>query len=170
MKHGLPIYSGDCRPVEREPNPPEQVETTELVYSSRLSWGMSNWTSSPPPHKRNDLLDLLGPVPVAAVAEKKLQPRYDLNVRGGKVAVIGSSRLFANRILHANAGNRTLLRNLLHWFLDEGDMLDVPPKSVIPYAVNMSEEQFGKLLYFMTAVPGCIALLGLFVHWLRKDA
>ena len=109
-------------------------------------------------------------MPVAVVAEKKLRPRHDVNVRGGKVAAIGSSRLFVNRILHANAGNRNLLRNLLHWFLDEGDMLDVPPRPVVQYAVNMSEEQFGNLLYFMTAVPGCIALLGLFVHWLRKDA
>ena len=131
---------------------------------------MSNWSTRKAPFMRNELIDLPGPVPVAVVSEKKLRPRHDVDIHGGKIATFGSSRIFVNRILSNNAGNQNLLRNLIHWFLDEEDMLNVPPKEIVRYSVNMSEEDFGNLLYSMTTVPGCIALLGLFVHWLRKDA
>ena len=169
MQHGLPIYAGKCRPVERENAPPEQIEATELIYSSRTSWGISDWRSPKSPEVRNDLLDIPGPVSVASLSEKKLRPRHEVKIKGGKVAVMGSSQIFANRILRSNAGNRNLLRNLIHWFLDENDMLDIPPKEIINYSMKMNEQQFRELLYSTAYIPSIVALLGLFVYWLRKD-
>ena len=169
IRHGLPVYTGKCRPVERENAPPEQIEATELIYSSRTSWGISDWRSPKPPDGRNDLLDITGPVPVASLSEKKLRPRHEVKIKGGKVAVMGSSQIFVNRILRSNAGNRTLLRNLVHWFLDESEMLDIPPKEIINYSIKMNEQQFRELLYSTAYVPSIVALLGLFVYWLRKD-
>jgi hypothetical protein len=169
IRHGLPVYAGKCRPVERENAPPEQIEATELIYSSRTSWGISDWRSQKPPDVRNDLLDITGPVPVASLSEKKLRPRHEVKIKGGKLAVIGNSQIFANRILRSNAGNRTLLRNLVHWFLDETDMLEIPPKEIINYSIKMNEQQFRELLYSTAYIPSIVALLGLFVYWLRKD-
>jgi hypothetical protein len=169
IRHGLSVYAGKCRPVERESTPPEQIEATELIYSSRTSWGISDWRAQRPTQVRNDLLDITGPVPVASLSEKKLRPRHEVKLKGGKVAVMGSSQIFANRILKSNAGNRTLLRNLVHWFLDESEMLDIPPKEIINYNIKMNEKQFEKLLYSTAYIPSVVALLGLFVYWLRKD-
>jgi len=169
IQHGLSIYAGKCRPVERENAPPEQIEATELIYSSRTSWGISDWRSPKSPEVRNDLLDIPGPVSVASLSEKKLRPRHEVKIKGGKVAVMGSSQIFANRILRSNAGNRNLLRNLIHWFLDENDMLDIPPKEIINYSMKMNEQQFRELLYSTAYIPSIVALLGLFVYWLRKD-
>lgn len=167
---GLQLYVRACRPITRSPEPPDQIETTELLTSSQYSFALDDWRARKAPYEKNHLLDLPGPVPTAALAEKKLQPRHDVDVRGGKLAVFGSSSLFSNGRLHSGTGNRNLLRNLTHWFMDEGDMLDVPPKPVLRYSAKMSEEQYDSLLHSLVLIPGGLALLGLFVRWLRKDA
>ena len=169
IRDGFPVYAGKCRPVERVNAPPEQIEATELIYSSRTSWGISNWRSPKPPAVQNELLDIPGPVPVVSLSEKILRPRHEVKVKGGKVAALGSSQIFANRILRSNAGNRHLLRNLIYWFLDESDILDIPPKDIISYSIKMNEQQFRDLLYSTAYIPSIVALLGLFVYWLRKD-
>ena len=48
-------------------------------------------------------------------------------------------------------------------------MLEIPPKPLDSYHVSMSSENFEKLLYSLSVVPGLIALLGIFVGWLRKE-
>lgn len=167
---GLQLYVRACRPITRTAEPPDQIETTELLSSSQYSFALDDWRIRKPPYEKNELLDLPGPVPAAALSEKKLQPRHEVDVRGGKLAVFGSSSLFSNGRLHSGTGNRSLLRNITHWFMDEGDMLDVPPKPVLRYSAKMSEEQYDSLLHSLVLIPAGIALLGLFVRWLRKDA
>jgi len=48
-------------------------------------------------------------------------------------------------------------------------MLEIPPKPLDSYHVSMSSENFEKLLYSLSVIPGLIALLGIFVGWLRKE-
>ena len=48
-------------------------------------------------------------------------------------------------------------------------MLQIPPKQLDTYAVSMTGENFDKLLYSLAIVPGFIALMGIFVGWLRKE-
>ena len=48
-------------------------------------------------------------------------------------------------------------------------MLDIPPKEIISYNISMTSEEFDKMLYSLGIVPGAIALIGIFVGWLRKE-
>jgi hypothetical protein len=48
-------------------------------------------------------------------------------------------------------------------------MLEIPPKPLETYTVSMTSESFDELLYSLSIVPGLIALMGIFVGWLRKE-
>ena len=48
-------------------------------------------------------------------------------------------------------------------------MLDIRPKPVESYHISMSSQSFEDLLYSLSIVPGAIALMAIFVGWLRKE-
>ena len=166
---GLTIYTGNLRPVEYDQDLFKQVNVKELFYSSRESWAVSNWSTREKPFAYIDIIDRKGPVPVGALAEKKSNPIFPTTIAGGKVAVLGSSKFFTNRILKENPGNRMLLRNLIYWFKEESEILSLQPKDIHIYTLKMNEEQFNKLLYSLILIPISVGILGLMVRWLRLD-
>ena len=166
---GLTIYTGNIRPVEHDQDLFKQVNVKELFYSSRESWAVSNWSTREKPFSFIDVIDRKGPVPVGALAEKKSNPIFPTTIAGGKVAVLGSSKFFSNRILKENPGNRMLLRNLIYWFKEESEILSLRPKEINIYTLKMNEEQFNKLLYSLILIPISVGILGLMVRWLRLD-
>ena len=87
----------------------------------------------------------------------------------GRLAVLGSSSILTNQYLKNNGGNKSLSQNLIHWLKDSEEMLDIPPKEIISYNISMTSEEFDKMLYSLGIVPGAIALIGIFVGWLRKE-
>ena len=106
-----------------------------------------------------------GPVPVIVTSE------YDNNGYSsrGRMVVLGSSKIFTNKRLKENSGNRILCNNLLYWMLEERELLEIKPKKVNLYSLNVNKSDYTKLLYSLGLIPFTIALLGAFVSWLRKE-
>ena len=48
-------------------------------------------------------------------------------------------------------------------------MLEIKPRMIDNYKISMQQEEFDNYLYIITAIPVFVALLGLFVSWLRKE-
>jgi len=166
---GLTIYTGNTRPIEIIGDAFKEIDVKELFFSSSKSWAMSNWYKRKKPFVFNELIDRKGPVPVAALAKKKINEIYNSKEIVGKIAVLGSSKFFVNRILKENPGNRMLLRNLLYWFNDEDEILQLKPKDVNVYTVKMNKTQFKNLLYAIISIPLSVGLFGLIVKWLRLE-
>jgi hypothetical protein len=99
---------------------------------------------------------------------KKIQ-KNDLNSRKGKVVVMGSSSILTNKRLKENTGNRFLTKNIINWMIEERGMLDIEPKSISTYNINLNEREYVNLLYALSVIPISTALIGLFVGWLRKE-
>lgn len=165
----LSIFTGDSRPVEQEVQLYKQIKVDELFYSSRKSWAMSNWSNRIGTFEINNIIDKEGPVPVAALAEKTINRLHNSQNSRGKLAVLGSSKFFMNRILKENAGNRMLLRNIISWFNEENEILQIKPKDVNIYTIKMNNDQFDRLLYSLIGVPTSVGLFGLIVRWLRLE-
>ena len=87
----------------------------------------------------------------------------------GRIAVIGCSKIFSNKRLKSNIGNQFLAQNIIYWMKNSYGMLEIPPKPLDTYTVSMTSESFDELLYSLSIVPGLIALMGIFVGWLRKE-
>ena len=166
LKEGrFSIQSTRMRPVEITKN--VNFTTNEILYSSKSSWALSSWTNRKYPPIKNEILDMEGPIPVIATSEYK----NDINnfTSRGKLIVIGSSKIFTNKRLKENSGNRILSKNIFNWLLDETNLLDLKPQKINLYSLNMSQTEFSKLMYSLAIIPLCVALLGAFVSWLRKD-
>ena len=142
--------------------------TSEILFSRRSSWALSSWIYRTFPPIINDLLDLKGPVPVIALSEIN-KTEDDLNSRKGKVVVMGSSSILTNKRLKENTGNRFLTKNIINWMTEEKEMLDIEPKSISTYNINLNEKEYIKLLYTLSVIPISVGIMGLFVGWLRKE-
>ena len=170
MNEGFSILSDRCRPVEIENNPESPFLSEELIFSSRDSWALSNWTARSIPPEKNPLLDLSGPVPILAVSVPNPLREMEAGLgSAGKLIVLGSSKIVSNEKLRSGAGNQALARNIIYWMDENNDMLDVPPRIVQSYSISMSDEQFDLLIYYFASIPAGVLLLGLFVGWLRKE-
>lgn len=169
-EQGYSIQTDRCRPVEVDPGHPKGLNPVSLVYSSRTSWAVSGWANRKKPPEKNPLLDVEGPVPIVSLSsyseEGKSPDKYSSK---GKLAVLGCSKILSNKRLKSNTGNQFLAQNLIYWIKNSYEMLEIPPKPLESYHVSMSSENFEKLLYSLSIVPGFVALLGIFVGWLRKE-
>ena len=165
---GYSVQSSRLRPVEKITSDIKNLITSEILFSRRSSYALSSWINRTYPPVINDLLDLKGPVPVIAMSEID-KTQDDFNQRKGKVVVLGSSSILTNKRLKENTGNRFLTKNIINWMTEEKEMLDIEPKSISTYNINLNEEEYVNLLYVLSIIPISIGVIGLFVSWLRKE-
>ena len=90
--------------------------STKKRISSLNKWIPEIMLKYPP--IKNQILDMEGPVPVIATSEY-YNNEYSSR---GKIAVLGSSKIFTNKRLKENSGNRILCNNLLYWMLEEREL------------------------------------------------
>ena len=159
------IQGSRMRPVEIIKGHSVNLSTQEIIYSSKSSWALSSWTNRKFPPIKNDILDMEGPIPIIATSEFN---NNEYSSRG-RVVVLGCSKILTNKRLKANSGNRILCNNLFYWMLGERELLDIKPRKINVYSLNMNDSDFTKLLYSLGIIPTIIALLGTFVTWLRKE-
>ena len=168
MEKGYSVQSNRIRPVEVYNKSSKDFSASEILFSSRSSWAVSSWANRAFPPQKNDLLDLNGPVPIVSVSErKKIQPnKYSQN---GKIAVLGCSKILSNKRLKEHSGNRQLAQNIIYWLKGEELMLNISPKKLAIFNLTLNNSDFKKLLYLILIIPVAIAIVGVFVSWLRKE-
>ena len=110
-----------------------------------------------------------GPVPVVAISEIKNIGLGTKSSTKGKLIVIGSSSIFTNKRLKENSGNRYLVKNIIYWLLDDDDMLEIESKKINVYTLSLTSNELSELLYLLSVIPIMVALIGIFVGWLRKE-
>ena len=165
---GSTIKTGRCRPVEVI-SKKQNTNSIELLYSSSNSWALSNWTNREMPPIKNSLLDIDGPVPILVISELSNDGSENQIKSSGKLAVLGCSETFNNKNLRSSTANQMLSNNLIYWFIEKNEMLNIKPRPLSSYSLTLSPEQFMQLSYALCIIPLASLLFGLFINWLRKD-
>ena len=169
-EQGYSVQADRCRPVEVDPDHPVGLNPVSLIYSSSKSWAVSGWANRKFPPEKNPLLDVEGPIPIASVSSYEDDDGKTGSLFSkGRIAVVGCSKIFSNKRLKSNIGNQFLAQNIIYWMKNSYGMLQIEPKPLDTYSVSMTGENFDKLLYSLSIVPGFIALMGIVVGWLRKE-
>ena len=169
-EQGYSVQADRCRPVEVDPDHPVGLNPVSLIFSSSKSWAVSGWANRKFPPEKNPLLDVQGPIPIASVSSYADDDGKTGSLfSNGRIAVVGCSKIFSNKRLKSNIGNQFLAQNIIYWMKNSYGMLQITPKPLDTYTVSMTGENFDKLLYSLSIVPGFIALMGIFVGWLRKE-
>ena len=139
----------------------------ELIYSSRTSWGVTSWSNRKFPPEKNSLLDIDGPLPVITISERSNETKK--TEFSSRIIVIGTSTILSNKKLKNSSGNRILSSKIIYWLTQKQNMMDIEPKKIPLYNLTLNKPELENLMYALSVVPITIALIGLFVGWLRKE-
>ncbi len=172
----IPLVIGAARSVRPDPGRAidESLVVTPLLWTSGgdparpvTSWGEFDYRQ-PGPAIFNRGRDLPGPIDLATVAERRIDPDLKVKVRGGRLIVYGSSDFLANQRL-GTLGNFTFLLNTITWALDPDRHINIPARPIERLKLNLSEQQlFLSGLVIIVGPALAVTLLGLAVYFSRR--
>lgn len=164
----LTALCGPARPVREDPGAPvdDRRKITELLASSKDSWGERHYRSNTR-YRFHERYDVKGPVSIGVLSEMKGGAELGINIKGGKLFVMGSSDFVSNSkfLVH---GNQLLMGNVFNWMLNRNRFLNIAPKKIREYQIAMSENELWKSAAYLSILPVFVLLLGMVVYWIRK--
>ncbi|MDP1581107.1 MAG: GldG family protein [Candidatus Didemnitutus sp.] len=171
INNQLPVLVGSARVISADPGAPieDGISVQTLVVTGSSAWGETNYRMRIPPQYTPGQ-DLRGQLGVLVIAERtKPANNLPLSVRGGRLAVFGTSDLATNnRII--NVGNLNLFLSTVNWTTDRDTQLNIPARPIERFQLTLSQEELSRLrLGLLLIVPGTAALLGLLVYWTRRN-
>lgn len=173
----IPLVASQFREVRRDIGSKEDAtrKVSRLVFSSNgvsggipSSWGERDYRF--PPYRYNENRgDIPGPVCVAAVSERIAGMRLGYAIPGGRLVVLGAADLAANAQLE-NGGNKAFLLNIVNWLVDRDVYLNIPPRPIADFNLNVSMPDLIRVGWMFVFVPAGVVLLGLIVaFWRRRN-
>lgn len=170
LKLNMSIITDRARVVREDPGRPidESLIVRELMETSEKSWGEKNTTSKGFP-TYDPVVDLKGPIRIAAVSEKKVDSSLGISISGGRLIVIGTSSFITNNRLQAS-GNLFLALNAINFAIDRTAQLNIPPRPIQKVKLDLSMEQllFSRYLIWL-GPPLIVGLLGILMYLARRQ-
>lgn len=168
----IPIVTGLARSVRPDPGRPldATLKVAPLVATAPSAWGERGYRLGQPA-QFDEGVDLKGnpSLPIAVVSERVSAANLPFSVRGGKLAVFGSSDFLSNNRV-GMLGNLTLILNSVNWAVDRDAQLNIPPRPLEHFQLTLSQTELAKLrLALLFGVPGAVGILGLLVYWMRRN-
>lgn len=173
----IPIVASQFREVRKDIGSQEDAtrKVTQLVFSSNgvsegvpSSWGERDYRLPPYGYNENRG-DIPGPICVAVSAERIAGTRLGFAIPGGRLVVLGAADLASNAQLE-NGGNKSFLLNIVNWLVDRDVYLNIPPRPISDFNLNVSMPDLMRVAWAFAIVPAGAAFLGLLVaFWRRRN-
>jgi ABC-type uncharacterized transport system involved in gliding motility auxiliary subunit len=153
------------------------LSTVALALCSPTAWGEVNFRSRGQAvfDPGVDIRPVSGMNPPdrlsIAVASERVATRDNLpfSVRGGRLVVFGTGDLIANARIE-NAGSLNVLLGAANWMADRDTELNIPARPIERFQLSLSAGELRRLRFaILLALPGAAILLGLAVHWTRRN-
>lgn len=150
-----------------ETNTVDRPIVTLLAVTGSDGWGD---TSDTPPFHFDPATDKIGPVAVAAVAERGGSAGADVAFQATRIAVFGETAFAANELLGARSGaNRDLLINVLNWLCDNTTGMASSSGGGTPLTTGFDRRGWQVFTAILTiGIPATVAGLGLIIVMLRR--
>lgn len=171
IANDLPVLVGPARVVRDDLGRAldDGLNVKKLVATSDTAWGEKNYRNRAVRHTFTPGEDLRGQLGVLVVSERVRPASLPLSVRGGRLALFGTSDVVTNNRL-INVGNLTLFLNTVNWATERDVDINIPPRAIERFQLALSQEELTRLrLGLLFVVPGIVALVGLFVYWTRRS-
>ncbi len=173
INNAMPVIVGPTRVVSVDIGRPKDdgLTVNTLINSSPSSWGETSYRLrhiKPEFTAGEDLRDKEG-LGVLTVSER-LKPANNLplSIKGGRLAVFGTSDLVTNNRISI-VGNLNLFLATVNWCVERDAQLNIPARPIESFQLALSQEQIAQLrLGLLFIVPGAVALLGFIVAWTRR--
>lgn len=171
VRNNLFVLVGPARSVGDEMGRAvdDGLDVRKLLASSETSWGEELYRLGQRAYTPEQ--DLRGHLGVLVVSERtKPANNLPLSVRGGRLAVFGTSDIVTNSRL-VNVGNLTLFLATINWATADFDtQVNIPVRPIERYQLTLSQDELSRLrLGVLFLMPGAVAVLGLLVYWTRRS-
>lgn len=166
----MSIITDQARVVREDPGRPidESLIVKELMATSNNSWGEKNYLEEGFP-SYDPIVDLKGPVRIAAVSEKKVDSSLGISIPGGRLIVIGTSSFITNNRIQAS-GNLFLALNAINYAIDRVAQLNIPPRPIQKVKLDLSMEQLLLSRYLIwLGPPLLVGFLGILMYLTRRQ-
>lgn len=164
---GVFVFLPLARSVELSA-PPKQVQGTELMKTTPLSWGETNLKDQA--EVKKDAADRPGPlsVAVALTVEDAKPPADGEPVARTRLVVVGNAG-FARNQFSAISANGNFFLNAVAWLDEANYLISLRPKPTTDRTLILTGPQASVVFWLSLAiVPGLIGLLGLVIWWRRR--
>jgi len=172
IRNALPVLVGPARVVSDDLGRAldDGLDVKTLVATSTTAWGESSYRLGNRSYTPGQDLGGGKHLGVLVFSERtKPANNLPLSVRGGRVAVFGTSDLVTNNRI-SNEGNLVLFLSTVNWVADRDTQINIPIRPIERFQLTLSQDELDRLrLGLLLIVPGAVALLGLLVYWSRRN-
>lgn len=146
----------------------QKILLRPLIQAAEEFWGETNYAPNQAQGVHyDDGIDHGQPLTVAASADRGGVEDDRVEVQTSKLIVVGSSQFAFDA--SATPQGMDFILSSINSLLDRGKISGVTAKSVTHFALNLTDEQLGRIaLFTMVALPGLSALIGILVWWRRR--
>lgn len=146
----------------------EKIRLRPLVQAAEEFWGETNYAPNQPQGVHyDDGIDNGQPLTVAASADRDGVDDDRVEVQTSKLIVVGSSQFAFDA--SATPQGLDFILSSVNSLLDRGKLSGVTAKSVTHFALNLTDDQLGRIaLFSMVILPALSGILGLLVWWRRR--
>ncbi len=129
-------------------------ELTELIYSSKTSWGETDFALLDKNQTQFDKhTDHPGPLVIGVVGKVKE------GKSGGRFIIVGDSEFASNPYIERAPGNKDLFLNMVSWLLEDESLISIRPKDPEDRRVNMTLKQ-SQIVFWLLIVTLPVSILG----------
>lgn len=172
IRNTLPVLVGPTRVVSDDLGRAldDGLDVKTLVATSTTAWGESSYRLGNRSYTPGQDLGGGKHLGVLVFSERtKPANNLPLSVRGGRVAVFGTSDLVTNNRI-SNRGNLFLFLSTLRWVAELDTEINIPIRPIERFQLTLSQDELARLrLGMLLIVPGAVALLGVLVYWTRRS-
>lgn len=173
LSNELAVVIGPARVVSEDLGRAKDdgLTVSTLIKSSPSAWGETSYRfrNIKPVYDYGEDLLLKDGLGLLTISERiKPANNLPLSIRGGRLAVFGTSDLVTNNRIN-NDGNLLLFLSTVNWSVDRDIQLNIPARTIQRFQLALSRNQLQQLrLGLLLIVPGSVALLGFLVYWTRR--
>jgi len=147
----------------------ETIQLRPLIQAAEEFWGERDYAPNLPGGVRYDEgRDNGQPITIAASADRGGVEDDRVEIQTSKLIVVGNAQFAYDA--SASPQGLDFLISALNSLLDRNKLTGVTPKSVAHFALNLTDDQLGRIAFFaMIVLPGLSALVGALVWWKRRS-
>lgn len=165
------LFAGATQSIqlEQELAEKQKIRLRPLIQAAEEFWGETSYAPNQAKGVRyDDGIDHGQPLTIAASADRDGVEDDRVEVQTSRLIVVGSSQFAFDA--SATPQGLDFLLSSINSLLDRGKQLSgVTAKSVTHFALNLTDDQLGRIAMFtMVVLPGFSALIGILVWWRRR--
>lgn len=146
----------------------ENIQLRPLIQAAEEFWGETDYEPNNPKGVRyEDGKDYGQPLAIAISADQNGVEDDRVEVQTSRLIVVGNAQFAFDASLSPQGLD--FLMSTINSLLNRGKLAGVVPKTIAHFALNLTDEQLGRIaLFTMVIIPGFVGILGILIWWRRR--